>query len=201
MSEATEKSGRRPRPRKLQREHNSNQIPSTGTTTEHTPSQSFQPLSLCHLVSLLLCFLCQTQHSLDSRPSSVSSMSSVSWANNKSASTTPVPGIVPPSGRRGKLIYTPMILVDEATGISQQLWNDGSASLPVGNRPGWYPGQTRTFTSMRTPPVNQGFVDRGSADSLVESVSNHGAGDLCGCKPINLYMNVISDFEPFSVMV
>ncbi|CAK6963854.1 voltage-dependent L-type calcium channel subunit alpha-1D isoform X1 [Scomber scombrus] len=112
----------------------------------------------------------QPQHSLDSRPSSVSSMSSASWANNKSASTTPVPGIAAPPGRRGKLIYTPMILVDEATGISQQVWNDGSASLPVGNRPGLYPGQTRTFTSMRTPPVNQGFVDRGSADSLVESI-------------------------------
>ncbi|XP_044207690.1 voltage-dependent L-type calcium channel subunit alpha-1D [Thunnus albacares] len=112
----------------------------------------------------------QTQHSLDSRPSSVSSMSSASWANTTAAGTTPVPGIITPSARRGKLIYTPMILVDEATGTSQPLWNDGSASLPVGSRPGWYPGQTRTFTSMRVPPVNQGFVDKGSADSLVESI-------------------------------
>uniref|UniRef100_G3PEK3 Voltage-dependent L-type calcium channel subunit alpha n=1 Tax=Gasterosteus aculeatus aculeatus TaxID=481459 RepID=G3PEK3_GASAC len=82
-----------------------------------------------------------------------------------------LPGTMPASGRRGKLVYTPMILVDEATGNSQPLWSDGSASLPVGARaPGWYPGQTRTFTSMRMPPVGQGFVDKGSADSLVESI-------------------------------
>ncbi|XP_076597235.1 voltage-dependent L-type calcium channel subunit alpha-1D-like [Chaetodon auriga] len=112
----------------------------------------------------------QTQHSLDSRPSSVSSMSSTSWGNTVAAGATPVPGTMNPSGRRGKLIYTPMILVDSATGTSQPLWSDGSASLPAGNRPGWYPGQTKTFTSMRVPPVNQGFIDKGSADSLVESI-------------------------------
>ncbi|KAG7215977.1 hypothetical protein INR49_003498 [Caranx melampygus] len=112
----------------------------------------------------------QAQHSLDSRPSSVSSLSSASWANTAAGGTTPVPGIINHSGRRGKLIYTPMILVDEATGTSQPLWNDGSASLPVGSRPGWYPGQTRTFTSVRMPPPNQGFIDKGSADSLVESI-------------------------------
>ncbi|XP_075331236.1 voltage-dependent L-type calcium channel subunit alpha-1D [Odontesthes bonariensis] len=113
----------------------------------------------------------QIQHSLDSRPSSVSSMSSASWANTAAAGTTPLPGIIAPSGRRGKLIYTPMILVDEASGATQPIWSDGSASLPAGRRPGWYPGQTRTFTSVRMPPsVNQGFVDKGSADSLVESI-------------------------------
>ncbi|XP_068163244.1 voltage-dependent L-type calcium channel subunit alpha-1D isoform X2 [Antennarius striatus] len=112
----------------------------------------------------------QMQHSLDSRPSSVSSMSSSSWANTAAAGTTPVPGIINPSGRRGKLIYTPMILVDEATGSSQPLWSDGSASLPAGSRPGWYAGQTRTFTGMRVPPVNQGFINKGSAESLVESI-------------------------------
>uniref|UniRef100_A0A3Q2D7H6 Voltage-dependent L-type calcium channel subunit alpha n=1 Tax=Cyprinodon variegatus TaxID=28743 RepID=A0A3Q2D7H6_CYPVA len=75
------------------------------------------------------------------------------------------------SPRRGKLIYTPMILVDEESGASQPLWCDGSASLPAGKRQGWYPGQTRTFTSVRMPPsVNQGFIDKGSADSLVESI-------------------------------
>lgn len=118
--------------------------------------------------------LCQTQHSLDSRPSSVSSMSSASWGNTAAAGATPIPGIINPSARRGKLIYTPMILVDEATGNSQPLWSDGSASLPAGSRPGWYPGQTKTFTSMRMPPASQaGFLDKGSADSLVESVSNN----------------------------
>uniref|UniRef100_A0A3Q3NP68 Voltage-dependent L-type calcium channel subunit alpha n=1 Tax=Mastacembelus armatus TaxID=205130 RepID=A0A3Q3NP68_9TELE len=73
--------------------------------------------------------------------------------------TTPVPGIIAPSAHRGKLIYTPMILVDEVT-----------ASLPAGSRPGWYPGQKRTFTSVRMPLGNQSFVDKGSADSLVESI-------------------------------
>ncbi|XP_056278035.1 voltage-dependent L-type calcium channel subunit alpha-1D [Pseudoliparis swirei] len=113
----------------------------------------------------------QTRHSLDSRPSRVSSMSSASWVNATSSGAAPLPGIIGPPGRRGKLVYSPMILVDEATGNSQSLWSDGSASLPAGGRaPGWYPGQTRTFSSMRMPPVNQGFLDKGSADSLVESI-------------------------------
>lgn len=98
-------------------------------------------------------------------------MSSASWANTGAAGSTPLPGIVHPSGRRGKLIYTPVMLVDEATGARQPLWTDGTASLPSGNRPGWYPTQARTFNSMRIPPVHQGYVSKGSADSLVESVS------------------------------
>uniref|UniRef100_A0A669DDG8 Voltage-dependent L-type calcium channel subunit alpha n=1 Tax=Oreochromis niloticus TaxID=8128 RepID=A0A669DDG8_ORENI len=72
-----------------------------------------------------------------------------------SVDNLPVPGIYqgntsPTRSRlQGKLIYTPMILVDEATGTSQPL----------------------TFTSVRMPPpVNQGFVSKGSADSLVESI-------------------------------
>ncbi|XP_020560491.1 voltage-dependent L-type calcium channel subunit alpha-1D [Oryzias latipes] len=113
----------------------------------------------------------KAQLSLDSRPSSVSSMSTASWANTAAAGTTPVPGLIAPSGRRGKLIYTPMILVDESSGTSQPLWSDGSASLPAGRRSAWYPGQTRTFTSVRMPPpVNPSFVEKGSADSLVESI-------------------------------
>uniref|UniRef100_UPI0037E7AF9C voltage-dependent L-type calcium channel subunit alpha-1D n=1 Tax=Semicossyphus pulcher TaxID=241346 RepID=UPI0037E7AF9C len=113
----------------------------------------------------------QTQQSLpDSRPSSVSSMSTASWVNTAGAGATPIPGILAPSGRRGKLIYTPMMLVDETTGTSQPLWSDGTASLPAGARPGLYPGQTRTFTSVRMPPANQSFIDKGSADSLVESI-------------------------------
>lgn len=108
-------------------------------------------------------------------------MSSASWVNSRAAGTTPLPGIIAPSGRRGKLIYSPMILVDEATGNSQPLWSEGSASLPAGSRaPGWYPGQTRTYSSMRMPPVNQGFMEKGSAESLVESVSNNAVGDFCG---------------------
>ncbi|XP_037540726.1 voltage-dependent L-type calcium channel subunit alpha-1D [Nematolebias whitei] len=113
----------------------------------------------------------QVQHSLDSRPSSVSSMSSASWANTATAGATPLPKIGAPTGRRGKLIYTPMILVDQESGTSQPLWCDGSASLPMGQRPDWYPGQTRTFTSVRMPPSGkQSFMDKGSADNLVESI-------------------------------
>nr|XP_057906960.1 voltage-dependent L-type calcium channel subunit alpha-1D isoform X2 [Doryrhamphus excisus] len=111
----------------------------------------------------------QTQPSLDSRRSSVSSLSSVSWANTTAAGNTPAPGLISASGRRGKLIYTPMILVDGATGTTQPLWSDGSASLPAGRHPSWYSGQNRAG-SLRVPPVNQGFVDKGSADSLVESI-------------------------------
>uniref|UniRef100_A0A8D3CW80 Voltage-dependent L-type calcium channel subunit alpha n=1 Tax=Scophthalmus maximus TaxID=52904 RepID=A0A8D3CW80_SCOMX len=63
--------------------------------------------------------------------------------------------------RPRKLVYTPVMLMDQATGSSRPL------------RPGLYPGQTRTFTSVRMPqaaPLNQGFINRGSADSLVESI-------------------------------
>ncbi|XP_034028881.1 voltage-dependent L-type calcium channel subunit alpha-1D [Thalassophryne amazonica] len=112
----------------------------------------------------------QIQHSLDSRHSSVSSMSSSSWANTAAPGTTPIAGIIPPTGSRGKLIYTPMILVDEATGTSQPLWSNSSASLPMGSRSGWYPGQTRTYSSVRIPPVHPSFINRSSADSLVESI-------------------------------
>ncbi|XP_028309456.1 voltage-dependent L-type calcium channel subunit alpha-1D [Gouania willdenowi] len=113
----------------------------------------------------------QAQRSLDSRPSSVSSMSSASWMNTTGAGHTPLPGIIAPSARRGKLLYTPMILVDEATGTSQPMWSDGSASLPAGRRPGWQPSQTRTFTSIRVPQnTNHSFLEKGSADCLVESI-------------------------------
>ncbi|XP_057675955.1 voltage-dependent L-type calcium channel subunit alpha-1D-like [Corythoichthys intestinalis] len=112
----------------------------------------------------------QTQHSLDSRPSSASSSSSVSWANNVAAGSTPAPGFVAPSGRRGKLIYTPVVLLDEATGQSRPLWGDGSASLPAGGRRGRYVDRTATYGGLRVPPADRGFVDKGSADSLVESI-------------------------------
>ncbi|KAF6721167.1 Voltage-dependent L-type calcium channel subunit alpha-1F [Oryzias melastigma] len=167
VSAAAEQCGHPPHPRQLSRQHLPNQIPPAGTVTAlgfrfpTSTSPDPHPSFLCS----------QAQLSLDSRPSSVSSMSTASWANTAAAGTTPVPGLIAPSGRRGKLIYTPMILVDESTGTSQPLWSDGSASLPAGRRSGWYPGQTRTFTSVRMPPsVNPSFVEKGSADSLVESI-------------------------------
>ncbi|KAG7281060.1 hypothetical protein CRUP_027597 [Coryphaenoides rupestris] len=129
----------------------------------------------------------QTQHSLDSRPSSVLSLSSTSWANTAGFASVSSPGPAPITlapghaplgragaslGRRGKLLYTPVMLVDQASGAQQPVWTDGTASLPVGNRPmGWYPGQARTFTSGRMPPILQrDILEKGSADSLVESI-------------------------------
>ncbi|KAJ3586687.1 hypothetical protein NHX12_013083 [Muraenolepis orangiensis] len=114
----------------------------------------------------------QTQHSLDSRPSSMLSISPGSWAHTaqpSTAATTSTAWAGASLGRRGKLLYTPMILVDQATGTHQPVWSDGTASLPVGGRPtGWYPGQSRTFTSGRMPPIlQQDIIEKGSADSLI----------------------------------
>ncbi|CAL8367257.1 unnamed protein product [Lota lota] len=115
----------------------------------------------------------QTQHSLDSRPGSVLSVSPASWAHPGASTTTgPMAGPGESLGRRGKLLYTPMILVDQASGSHQPVWTDGTASLPVGSRPtGWYPSQSRTYTSGRMPPILQrDLIEKGSADSLVESI-------------------------------
>ncbi|XP_077571767.1 voltage-dependent L-type calcium channel subunit alpha-1D-like [Stigmatopora nigra] len=114
----------------------------------------------------------QTQQSLDSRPSSASSSSSASWANRRrvAAGSTPAPGLGPPPGRRGKLIYTPPVLLDEYTGLSRPLWGEGSASLPAAGRRGRYWDGTATYGGLRVPPPDRGLLDRGSADSLVESI-------------------------------
>ncbi|XP_062315441.1 voltage-dependent L-type calcium channel subunit alpha-1D [Osmerus eperlanus] len=118
---------------------------------------------------------------LDSRRSSVSTLSSSSWANNTTAGTT-APSISGGAGRRGRLLYTPMIVVDGAESSQQAMWGDGSSnitSMPASARPGWYPGaqagtgppsQARTYTSVRMPAISQSYVEKGSADSLVESI-------------------------------
>ncbi|KAK5864132.1 hypothetical protein PBY51_001095 [Eleginops maclovinus] len=96
----------------------------------------------------------QTHHSLER----TGAMSSASWVNTATAGPPPHPGMMAPPGRRGKLIYSPM-------------WSDATASLPATSRaPGWYPGQTRTLGSVRMPPVTQSYLEKGSADSLVESI-------------------------------
>ncbi|KPP78631.1 voltage-dependent L-type calcium channel subunit alpha-1F-like [Scleropages formosus] len=102
--------------------------------------------------------------------SSVSSMgSSSSWANA--------------APRRGRLLYAPLILVQDegqkTTSVS--MWGDegtGSASLPASARPGWYTDtpenqpNSRAYASLRVPSqINSQYLDKkGSADSLVESV-------------------------------
>ncbi|KAA0713731.1 Voltage-dependent L-type calcium channel subunit alpha-1F [Triplophysa tibetana] len=108
----------------------------------------------------------QTHSSYDSRRSSISSVvSSASWANNQP--------------RRGRLLYSPLILVDE-TGGTQTMWGDtnGSATLPALARPGWLSNgsagvtqQNRAYTTLRVPQQHSlGYMERGSADSLVESI-------------------------------
>ncbi|CAM4714543.1 unnamed protein product [Leuciscus chuanchicus] len=108
----------------------------------------------------------QTQNSFDSRRSSISSaVSSASWVNNQA--------------RRGRLLYAPLILVNEMGG-TQAMWGDanGSASLPASARPGWIGSgmagvaqQPRAYTTLRVPSQHSsGYIEKGSADSLVESI-------------------------------
>ncbi|KAL4622587.1 voltage-dependent L-type calcium channel subunit alpha-1D-like [Arapaima gigas] len=112
----------------------------------------------------------QMYSSRDPYGSSVSSMgSSSSWAN-----TGP---------RRGRLLYAPLILVQDEgqRTTSVGMWGDegtGSASLPASARPDWYTGalenqsNSREYASLRVPSqINSQYLEqRGSADSLVESV-------------------------------
>lgn len=128
---------------------------------------------------------------LDSRRSSASSMSSASWANNGGghAGSTPGAGVSAASSaaaKRGRLLYAPLMLVDEGRG-TKQVWGDrtqATSSLPaIATRPsGWYPGaptlpvptpQNRSYTNGRVPSqISQSLIEKGSADSLVESVSD-----------------------------
>uniref|UniRef100_A0A8C2Q8Z1 Voltage-dependent L-type calcium channel subunit alpha n=1 Tax=Cyprinus carpio TaxID=7962 RepID=A0A8C2Q8Z1_CYPCA len=94
-----------------------------------------------------------------------SGVSSASWANNQA--------------RRGRLLYAPLILVNEVGG-TQAMWGDtnGSASLPASARPGWIGSgmadvaqQPRAYTTLRVPSQHSpGYIEKGSADSLVESI-------------------------------
>lgn len=90
-----------------------------------------------------------------------SAASSSSWAN-------PLP-------RLGRVL-----LVEEAGG-TQTVWGDtnGSTSLPAAVRPGWHATQgvslsqrQQAFATLRVPSQQvPGYMEKGSADSLVESVS------------------------------
>ncbi|XP_062315764.1 calcium channel, voltage-dependent, L type, alpha 1F subunit [Osmerus eperlanus] len=118
----------------------------------------------------------QTYGSYDSRRSSSRSStgSSASWAN--------------PCPRRGRLLYAPLILVEEegGPGAGGGMWGEKNAGGPSGGdggppRPGWYaapPGASgpqppyRAYTTLRVPSkLSSHYSDkRGSADSLVEAV-------------------------------
>ncbi|KAJ8346068.1 hypothetical protein SKAU_G00302610 [Synaphobranchus kaupii] len=121
----------------------------------------------------------QTYVSSDSRRGSIASIasSSTSWANS---STNP---------RRGRLLYAPLILVDEeedqgaGPGAAWADGNTGSASLPGAARQDWYGGPRGgvggTYGSLRVPSQLTHQYDKGSADSLVESVLiSEGLGSL-----------------------
>ncbi|KAJ8257225.1 hypothetical protein GJAV_G00183250 [Gymnothorax javanicus] len=107
----------------------------------------------------------QTYGSYDSRRSSSSSCSS--WAN--------------PAPRRGRLLYAPLILVEDdgVGGGAAGAWGDRKAS-GSGGRLGWYGGPSgdpgpqpyRAYTTLRVPTqLHPHYSDkRGSADSLVEAV-------------------------------
>ncbi|XP_028849532.1 voltage-dependent L-type calcium channel subunit alpha-1D [Denticeps clupeoides] len=139
----------------LRRQGSSEDLPVPGTYHQNSPPCRGRP---------------QTQGTnYDSRRSSISSGSSASWANNNSS-------------RRGRLLYAPLILVDEVGG-QQAVWDDraGTASLPAAARPGWHAGaegsglapptQSRAYTSLRLPSqASSSYVQKGSADSLVESI-------------------------------
>ncbi|KAI5622014.1 voltage-dependent L-type calcium channel subunit alpha-1D [Silurus asotus] len=143
-------SGRRPNftIQCLRRQDSTDDIPIPGTYHQNSPP--------CRARE-------QIQNNYDSRRSSMSSAaSSSSWAN------TPV--------RPGRLLYAPLILVDEAGG-TQTIWNEtnGSTSLPAAVHPGWQANQgvsqQQAYATLRVPShQGPGYVEKGSADSLVESI-------------------------------
>lgn len=101
----------------------------------------------------------------------MSAASSASWANSNQP-------------RRGQLLYAPLMLVNQDGG-TQAVWNpesNVSASLPASARAGWsrqastpgpsFQGPSRAYSTMRVPSqLSGGYVEKGSADSLVESVN------------------------------
>nr|XP_046200171.1 voltage-dependent L-type calcium channel subunit alpha-1D-like isoform X2 [Oncorhynchus gorbuscha] len=154
----------------LRAQHSAGDIPIPGTYESNSPP-------------------CRSRLTLDSRRSSVSSISSASWANNGGGPTGSMPGAgvsatSAAAAKRGRLLYAPLMLVDEAGG-TQQLWGDrtqATSSLPaIATRPsGWYPGaptlpmhtpQNRSYTNGRVPSqISQRLIEKGSANSLVESI-------------------------------
>ncbi|XP_018608362.2 calcium channel, voltage-dependent, L type, alpha 1F subunit [Scleropages formosus] len=141
----------------LRRQGSSDDLPIPGTYHQNSPP--------CRART-------QTYGSYDSRRSSTrsSTSSTASWAN--------------PGPRRSRLLYAPLILVEEeGAGAGGLVWGDkksNEASLPASAQPGWYTGSGngggpqpyRAYTTLRVPTqLSPHYSDkRGSADSLVEAV-------------------------------
>lgn len=99
--------------------------------------------------------------------------STASWAN--------------PSPRRGRLLYAPLILVEDEGAAGAGGWDKkaGGANVPAAERPGWYSGPSggragqpyRAYTTLRVPTqLSPHYSEkRGSADSLVEAVRQRTA--------------------------
>ncbi|XP_028849837.1 calcium channel, voltage-dependent, L type, alpha 1F subunit isoform X2 [Denticeps clupeoides] len=141
----------------LRRQGSSDDLPIPGTYHQNSPP--------CRARS-------QVYGSYDSRRSSSRSStgSSASWANS--------------GPRRGRLLYAPLILVEEEGAGVGGVWGDkkataGNAAEP-GRPAGWYAGPSgggapqpyRAYTTLRVPTqLSPHYSEkRGSADSLVEAV-------------------------------
>ncbi|XP_030639910.1 calcium channel, voltage-dependent, L type, alpha 1F subunit [Chanos chanos] len=139
----------------LRRQGSSDDLPIPGTYHQNSPP--------CRARS-------QTYGSYDSRRSSSRSStgSTASWANS--------------GPRRGRLLYAPLILVEEEA-ANNAMWADKKAATAAASapgRPGWYSGPAggvgaqpyRAYTTLRVPTqLSPHYSEkRGSADSLVEAV-------------------------------
>uniref|UniRef100_A0A4W5NQA3 Voltage-dependent L-type calcium channel subunit alpha n=1 Tax=Hucho hucho TaxID=62062 RepID=A0A4W5NQA3_9TELE len=99
----------------------------------------------------------RAQHSADDIP--------IPGTYERPAGSMPGAGVSAASSaaaKRGRLLYAPLMLVDEARG-TKQVWGDrtqATSSLP-----------NRSYTNGRVPSqISQSLIEKGSADSLVESI-------------------------------
>ncbi|KAL8164381.1 UNVERIFIED_CONTAM: hypothetical protein K2H54_050127, partial [Gekko kuhli] len=131
----------------LQRQGSCDDIPIPGTYHQNAPPCRARP---------------QAYGSYDSWHTSSHS----STASSKSWATPP---------KRSRLLYAPLILVEEDSPPSRD-WEQNSSSLPPMSRASWYMEDQElpyhTYGHLHVPgPLKHGYSDkRGSADSLVEAV-------------------------------
>ncbi|CDQ69155.1 unnamed protein product [Oncorhynchus mykiss] len=86
---------------------------------------------------------------------------------NRPAGSMPGAGVSATSAaaKRGRLLYAPLMLVDEAGGTQQLGWYPGAPTLPM------HTPQNRSYTNGRVPSqISQRLIEKGSANSLVESI-------------------------------
>ncbi|KAF7240095.1 Voltage-dependent L-type calcium channel subunit alpha-1F, partial [Varanus komodoensis] len=97
-----------------------------------------------------------------------------SWHSGSRSSTASLQSWATPP-KRGRLLYAPLILVEE-DGLPGCSWEKNSSSLPPMSRARWYTNEPelpyRTYGHLHVPSqLKHSYNDkRGSADSLVEAV-------------------------------